>query len=173
MVGKSKVSSVAGELKFSRAAYAPSQIADMMIDTRWADEFEYPQLELLAKHGTTYQVPKEMVIFREGTPGPYMGMILKGGARIVKEDSNQKKKEINVIKSGESFGEMSMIDHEPRSATVVATKDTILILFTEKSLYSLAEENAPLSLQFVLSVARMISKRLRSTSGRLIDHLEA
>lgn len=153
-------------------SYTTEQVADMIDECGWADGFNYSQIKILARHTSAFTAEEDVSIVREGLRESFMGLILKGQVRIVKHD--MKKNEIPVAKlgPGKTFGEMAMIDSEVRSASVVADKPTTVLIVTQDSFFTLADENPKFGMQLILRIAKVISQRLRQTSGRLIDHLE-
>ncbi len=172
MTGQKKQSVAQEPAGLERSVLTTKQLSDLLFNTRWADEFEYKQLELLARHGTAYEAPAKTLILREGARESYMGILLKGKVQIIKSDSHMKGRVIGVLGAGSSFGEMSMIDSEPRSASVIAAQDTVLLVLSEDAVYNIASDNPKFGLKMMFRISKMISQRLRQTSGRLIDHLE-
>jgi small-conductance mechanosensitive channel len=66
-------------------------------------------------------------IVQQGQPGTSMFVVCSGGARVIVQPSGQ---EVAVIQPGGYFGEMSLLTGEPRSATVVAIEDSVLVEIT-------------------------------------------
>jgi CRP-like cAMP-binding protein len=73
---------------------------------------------------------------------------------------------------GRAFGEMSVIDAEPRSATLVAREPGLLMVLTGESFASLSDEHPRVALNLLQRMARSLSQRLRQTSGQLADYLQ-
>ena len=91
-------------------------------------------------------------IVRQGVAGASMFVVLDGGARVSLEPSGQ---EVAVIAKGGFFGEMSMLTGEPRSATVTATGDAVLLEITAERFRELALRRAGL----VEHVSELVSAR--------------
>ncbi|MGB7444278.1 MAG: cyclic nucleotide-binding domain-containing protein [Coleofasciculaceae cyanobacterium] len=105
-----------------------------------------------------YAQPGE-VLCREGTPGEYFYMIVAGEAEVVKDE-----KVLGSMKSGEVFGEMSLLTGEPRSATVIA--------HTPMELYQLHQEHFDKVLTYsphmAWALSRALARRLRlATDSRV------
>ncbi len=91
-------------------------------------------------------------LFRAGDPGECMYAVLSGEARIA--DGNVVYEELSP---GGIVGEMALIDHAPRSATVTAVTDCTLAEIDEKRFLFLVQQTP----SFALNVMRVLSHRLR------------
>jgi CRP/FNR family cyclic AMP-dependent transcriptional regulator len=148
------------------------QRAELLEQTRWANDFSWPEIEALASYMQINKATKDALICREGSEDDTMFIIAKGMVNILKEDVDKKKKVIASLGTGQTLGEMSLLDGEPRSATVLAAGDLVLLTLSKSSLDMLIREKPGLAVKFVIKIARMMSQRLRRTSGVLADHLE-
>jgi CRP-like cAMP-binding protein len=68
---------------------------------------------------------------------------------------------------GEFFGEMTLIDVQKRSATVVVEKPALLFSLGNRDLYTLYQEDVPGYVMILQNLARELSRRLRVTNQRL------
>jgi CRP/FNR family cyclic AMP-dependent transcriptional regulator len=66
---------------------------------------------------------------------------------------------------------MSLVDGEPRSASVVADEPTTLVVLTAEGFACLSSEVPRLAIKVLLKISKLISQRLRQTSGTLVDYL--
>jgi CRP/FNR family transcriptional regulator, cyclic AMP receptor protein len=129
--------------------------------------------EMLSQHLQAYAADPGCVIFREGEPGRYMCLLVSGRVKTYKESDIEHRAEVANESRGRSIGEMALIDGEPRSATCVATEPSVLLLLSQAGFHQLGEERPALALKLLLRITRLISRRLRVTSGRLVDYLDA
>ncbi len=107
------------------------------------------------------------IILRQGEPGDCMYVVQSGRVGIFQDYGQPQEKKIAELMSGEYFGEMSLLDHEPRSATaVVLDSDTMLTTVTEETFLSFFKENPAK----VLMLAQQMCHRLRRTTE---DYVEA
>jgi CRP/FNR family cyclic AMP-dependent transcriptional regulator len=136
-------------------------------------EFEWPQIQMLASYMGLYRASQGATIFREGDKGEYMCVVIKGELEMYKEDSQGAKKVVAVMNHGKTIGEMAMVDGEPRSATAVVRQEVLLVALTRDKFLQISLEKPGLATKILLVVARMLSQRLRFTSGELVDYLEA
>jgi CRP-like cAMP-binding protein len=101
--------------------------------------------------------PGGAVLVRQGDPGDSLCIVLSGRAEVQLEGTV-----IDAIGPGEYFGEMSLIDGEPRSATIVATEDVELLVIKD------ADFDALLNLPYVArEIVRSLSARVRELHGKL------
>jgi CRP-like cAMP-binding protein len=109
------------------------QISELIERTRWADGFSPRELESLAKYFRAYGAAKGTVIVEEGAREAHLCLIARGQVTILKASSDGEAKRIGTSGAGRTFGEMSLIDGEPRSASVVAEESALLLLLTRES----------------------------------------
>jgi CRP-like cAMP-binding protein len=95
------------------------------------------------------------VIFREGDEAKELFVIKSGQVRV--QISNRT---VTELGQDHIFGEMALIDSEPRSATVTAIADTELVPVTEKQFLFLVGQTP----FFALKVMRVLAQRLRATN---------
>jgi hypothetical protein len=114
--------------------------------------------------------PGEAII-RENEPGECAYIIEKGRAEITKE-RHGKPSHIAFLETGMTFGEMSMVDDLPRSATVTAAEETVVREVHRDHLYEILKSNPETSLKLL----KGIFERLRianTTIARLKEELKA
>lgn len=145
--------------------------AGFLDQTRWANDFSWKEIESLASYMVLCRVAKGETLFQEGAEGDSLIIIVKGSVHIEKENMGRKKKGIATLGSGQTLGEMSLIDGERRSATAVAATDLLLLVLSKPGLDQLIEEKPGLAVKFIMKTARFLSQRLRKTSGDLADFL--
>lgn len=115
----------------------------------------------------TERFPKGTLIFKEGdTPEvPCMYDILTGRVGIYLNYGTPEQKLLTILELDSYFGEMSLLDHAPRSATAVALDDCILHIITEENLQQYFHERPSVVRQMV----RHISSRLRKLTEQYMD----
>jgi CRP-like cAMP-binding protein len=110
------------------------------------------ELSRIASLADEIEVPSGRLLTREGDPGREFFVVVDGQARVTVGDRGR----LAPLGPGGCFGEMSLIDQGPRSATVEAETDMHLLVLDSRNFSSLLEE--------VPSVARKV---LVAMSGRL------
>ena len=91
-------------------------------------------------------------LFKKGDSAQCMYVVLSGGVRV--GDGNVTFEE---VPAGGIVGEMALIDHAPRSATITATRDSTLAEIDEKRFLFLVQQTPT----FALNIMRLLSHRLR------------
>lgn len=147
------------------------ELCSMIATTQMFRDFEWHDIEALSGYMQAYEASSGSTLFREGEKGTYLCLIIKGKVDIYKADHNDRKKIVATIGSGKTLGEMAIIDGEPRSATAIVAEPTTLTILTEASFLRIVSEKPTLATKILLKMARLLSQRLRQTSGRLVDYL--
>ncbi len=129
-------------------------------------------LRALATHLILRDYAEGDVIFREGERGDWMGFLVSGEIRIQKEAGGRDSRVVSIESRARSIGEMALIDNEPRSATCIALRPSRLLILSKTHFERMATERPAVALSVILPVARLLSRRLRMTSGRLVEFLE-
>ena len=106
-------------------------------------------------------------IFAQGDAGDEMFLIRRGAVRIVLSLSEKQGHHLATFGRGDFFGEMAFLDPAPRSADALAFTDTDLFVLSRTRFDTLAEEHKKLAMGLVLSVARVLSIRLRYANAEL------
>ena len=129
--------------------------------------------EMLSQYLRAFAADTGCVIFAEGDPGHYMCLLVSGRVRTYKESDIEHKAEVANESRGRSIGEMALIDGEPRSATCIASEPSVLLVLSQTDFQRLGADRPALALKLVLRITKLMSRRLRLTSGRLVDYLDA
>ena len=103
-------------------------------------------------------------VFKKLAPGEGMYVILKGTVEIKDPDSNTT---FATLGSGDFFGELALLDQEPRSAMAVATEASELIGFFRTDLLTLMKRGPELGNKILLNLSRVLGERLRRTNLEL------
>jgi CRP-like cAMP-binding protein len=142
--------------------------AQILDASHWGDDFSWEQLQTISNYFKPYAASKDTVIYKEGEMGSSMGIIVKGAIGIYKNN-----KLISTLRVGRTFGEMSVIDAQPRSATARAESDTVFLSLDKSSMLILADKHPSLAFKIIWNISRALSQRLRLTSGQLAEFLES
>jgi CRP-like cAMP-binding protein len=162
------------ELRLIGAGAAFRQkLLEMMAGVDMLADLDRRELELLAQHLEAFEADPGCVIFNEGEAGNFMCLLVSGKVKTYKESDQEHSAEVASESHGRSIGEMALIDGEPRSATCIAVEPSVLLLLTKPGFKQLADQHAALALKLLMRITRLMSRRLRLTSGRLVDYLDS
>jgi len=123
--------------------------------------------------------PKDGIIFCEGEPGDELFIIQKGSVKIVKiTDDNEIL--LAVLKSGDIFGEMALLESKPRAATIIAYEDSQLMAVNRENFQQMISSQPQLIARLTTLLAEriwLIYKQLANTQiddplGRMYDMLQ-
>jgi CRP-like cAMP-binding protein len=122
------------------------------------------QLKSLAKwtHTRTYQPGQ--VIVRQGDLGLGLYIIQSGRVRVTL-DTPSGPRELRIMGSGESFGELSLLDNNPRSATVTAIEPTTAVLL-DKGQFLAELRTYP---EIALAILPVVVEWLRDADRKIVE----
>lgn len=114
---------------------------------------------------STRRVTRGHIVFREGEPGDRLFIVMDGKVKIARTAPDGRENLLAVLGATEMFGELSLFDPGPRTATVVAVTDTTLAALDHDDLRPLLEERPGLGVALLQALAR----RLRRTNEAMAD----
>jgi CRP/FNR family transcriptional regulator, cyclic AMP receptor protein len=114
---------------------------------------------------------KDTIIFFEGDPGNRCYVIIKGEVRISKFIPNIGEEALAVLKPGEYFGEMALIDNFPRSAHAIANSNVELLAITKADMDKVLIADREMGYKLLWTFTRTLSKRLRETNEKIATFL--
>lgn len=115
------------------------------------------------------EVPAHTTLLKQGEPNNSVHFIVEGEVAIVRQSETNKKQSriITTLHSGDSFGEMELIDIQCCAASVITTSPTKIITLSNSDLYKISLQNLKTYTMLILNLARDISRRLRSADEML------
>ncbi|AKT36452.1 cyclic nucleotide-binding domain-containing protein [Chondromyces crocatus] len=126
-------------------------------------------LRLLASSLEVQDLEPGHVIFREGESGRDMFVLLDGEIEVLKRSKRNLEARMAVLGPNDWFGEMSILDVMPRSATVQAIAPSRVLRLSAQDLDALYRRDLKAYALLVLNIAREMSRRLRVADGLLAD----
>lgn len=122
------------------------------------------QLEMLAKVCEQKKYTKDARIFKKGDPGGVLYILVDGEVGI-EQEKRVGSALLATIEKGSYFGEMSLFDNSPRSASATAMKDCFVLELNRAPIITLTMQNPDLALELI----NMLSQRIRETSDKIAD----
>ena len=92
------------------------------------------ELERVAEITRERSYPRNSVILFEDDPGDALYVVAKGQVKVVLIGEDGREVILSVLGEGDFFGEMSLIDEEPRSAHVIAMEDSNLLVIRREEI---------------------------------------
>jgi CRP-like cAMP-binding protein len=142
-----------------------AQLREVGLFGALSDEF----LEHLATTLGDLRVMPGDTVFREGDPAREFYIVLDGEIEVLKKSRRGRETRVAILGPNDCFGEMSIIDMQPRSATVRALGATRLLRISTEEMDALYRHDLKSYTLIVLNIARDLSRRLRVTDGLLAD----
>src|SRR5882724_8647826 len=109
------------------------------------------------------------VVFREGDDANAMFVVMSGEMEVLKKSKRSTESRVALLGPGDWFGEMSIVDIQPRSATVRALAPSRLLRVSSADLDALYRHDLRSYAIIILNLARELSRRLRVADGILAD----
>jgi CRP-like cAMP-binding protein len=127
------------------------------------------ELLTLATFSREIRFESGSALFEEGDEGQEMYVILEGKVLISKFISGAGEEALAILERGDFFGEMSLIDGEPRSADARAHEAPVTVLaIDQKTTQEMLALDPAASLEFVKLLCRLVSKRLREIDEKVV-----
>lgn len=123
------------------------------------------KLATLKDSGRLLKAPKDKVLFKKGDSGFEMYIILSGAVNIYANEYSKDTPPLVILKNGDFFGEMALLEDFPRSTTAVA-KEECLFLVINKVNFEKAIKDDP---GFAIKIMQSLSNRLRLQTKRYAE----
>lgn len=107
--------------------------------------------------------PKNSVILFEDDPGDALYVVAEGQVKVVLIGEDGREVILSVLGTGEFFGEMALIDDEPRSAHVIAMEDSSLLVLRREEFQGILRQSPGIA----VALLRELSRRLRRVDEKV------
>jgi len=151
--------------EYSQKAQPVSQMLTRLKKSVWlfnglrTDEI----VEFLQQADKTIAFPGQQII-REGRPGEFVYILLSGHVKVTKHASDRRNEHIlATLEPGQTFGEMSLVEQSPCSATVSAVEECTLLRVSQADFWKMPAVSAKL----YKNIAALLSSRLRHSNELL------
>ncbi|WP_339030203.1 cyclic nucleotide-binding domain-containing protein [Bradyrhizobium symbiodeficiens] len=125
-----------------------------------------PSLDLLMSMLVERSFEAGSTVVSEGEPGRSMFIVKSGRLAVSKRTKAGRVIPISVLQPGDFFGEMTLIEMQNRSATVVAEAPTVLYELTAQNLYACYKADIHAYVIVLQNINRELSRRLRRSDDR-------
>jgi len=154
------------------AAQFASRIHGLIAFSPLFENFSLAEMRLLSHFMQVYRSGPGVEIIREGDAGDFMVLLIEGRIEVFKQDRRNAPRLIALINPGQTLGEMSMIDGEPRFASCVSSENCLLAVLSREELARIILEQPVLGAKILMELVLMLSQRLRQTSTKLVAYMD-
>ena len=148
-----------------RSAMADVQLVQYLRRVPLFSKLSEAELASLAEHARTKTFKRGDTIFRKDDPGQHLYVVLEGAVKIALPGEFGQEALVALLRGGEFFGELALLDRSPRSATATALEDTRCALLAGDDFLAFVEAN-PAATKVVLEA---LAKTIRRLSDRVED----
>ncbi len=147
------------------------QIITFLLEAPMFGDLDPTELSEIVHIMQVRRVRDGQAIFAEGDPGDAWYVIYDGAADVSKADDSGPPKVIAALGPRACFGEMAILDHSPRSASVIARGDSTVFRFPRNDFEELLAGDNLAAYKLVYEMAKVLATRARNTTQRLSEAL--
>ena len=126
-------------------------------------ELGEPDIGSLARLATRRRFPRDTVVFFENEEGDTFFMIVEGRIKVTILGDDGREIILSVLGPGDFFGEMALLDNEPRSATTIAVEETELLTLQRADFQSVLTDNRSITSALI----KVLTTRLRRANHQI------
>jgi CRP-like cAMP-binding protein len=139
------------------------QIVDFLSTVPLLSRIDRAELQKFAEVTREKQYPKGSVILFEDDPGDSLFLVREGRVKVVLVGEDGREVILGVLGVGDHFGELSLIDDQPRSAHVIAMEDSSLLVLRREDFRRRVEANVSVA----WALLNELSRRLRRADNKI------
>ncbi len=106
-------------------------------------------------------------LFKESEAGEKFYIVVDGAVRISRQLSGMGEEALAVLRAGEYFGEMALVDDSPRSADAIAHEPTRVLVIRKSDFEDLLFVDRALAYDLLWKFVRTLSSRLRASNDKM------
>ena len=138
----------------------PSDKVDLLREVPLFSGLNNKELAEVARHADEVQAEEGETIANQGELGNEMFVIVDGSVTVRRDGTD-----ISTRGPGDFIGEMSLLDGQPRSASVITTKDSVLLVMHRSEFSQLLDDVPGLARKILAG----LSQRIREADAKLVD----
>ena len=146
---------------------APEHVAEMLARSAMFAGLSPLHRARLAAIGSEEAHKVGEVLFSEGDTGDRFFLILEGAVRIGRQIAGMGEEALAILRGGDCFGEMALIDEAPRSADARVHESCRLLVIRKEDIEDLMFVDRSLAYEMLWNMVRIMAKRLRETDDKL------
>lgn len=144
------------------------RLITFLLETPMFEKLEPTEIQQLTHIIEVKEFTTGQTLFREGDPGDAWYALYRGKVDVIK-DVGDGQKEIYPLEKGACFGEIAILDGQPRSATIQAMEDCIVLRISRKDFQDLLDQEHIVAFKLLRNLAITLAQRARSTTERLSE----
>ncbi len=122
-------------------------------------------VDALADEFEIVDAPRGTVLFREGEPGESLFIVLSGKVKLGRRSTDGRENLVAIMGPSDQFGELSLFDPGPRTATATVVTDARVAKLPKAALQKWVQDRPQIGMQLL----RVVARRLRRTNTMLAD----
>jgi CRP/FNR family cyclic AMP-dependent transcriptional regulator len=142
---------------------ATPPVAERLRQVPLFDQLGDAELDGICRAAREKSYPKNSIILFEHDPGDALYVVLGGQVKVVIVGEDGREVILSILGDGDFFGEMALIDDLPRSAHVIATQDSTLLVLRREDFHRCLEGSP----RIALGLLRAMSRRLRQADDKI------
>jgi CRP-like cAMP-binding protein len=154
-------------------AASSSDLKTFLLATPFFGGLSEASLDLLVSMLVERRFDVGATVVTEGEPGRSMFIVHSGELVVSKLGDSGRVIRMAVLRPGDFFGEMTLIEMQNRSATVVAESPTVLYELTAQDLYTYYKADIHAYVMVMQNINRELCRRLRGAHNRIAELTDA
>jgi CRP/FNR family transcriptional regulator, cyclic AMP receptor protein len=122
-------------------------------------------VEALSNEFEIIEAPRGTTLFHEGDPGESLFIVLSGKVKLGRRSSDGRENLVAIMGPADQFGELSLFDPGPRTATATVVTDARVARLPKAALQKWVQDRPQIAMQLL----RVVARRLRRTNTMLAD----
>jgi CRP/FNR family transcriptional regulator, cyclic AMP receptor protein len=150
-------------------AVSTAELKAFLLGTSFFGGLSDASLEILVSMLAERRVEAGVTVVTEGEQGRSMYIVREGSLAVSKRGESGRVIAMSQLTPGDFFGEMTLIEMQNRSATVVAESPTVLYELTAHNLYTYYKTDVHAYVLVLQNINRELSRRLRRADNRIAE----
>ena len=147
------------------------KVIDFIANVPLFDMLEDEELSIVARHMNLLDLSKDEIVWNEWDKGDFICFVMDGKLDVLKRCSADALSTIATLERGKSIGELSIVERFPRSATLKAHTDAVVVTLSQDTFELILKEHTGIGIKILKSLSCLLSHNLRKTSSRLKDYM--
>jgi len=135
----------------------------LMSEVPFFSNLSEENLEIITKHAIRRSFPKNATIINEGDQTDSLYVVEKGKAKAFLTDRSGREIVLGIIPQGSYFGEIALLDREPRSANVMTLEPSTFLIISQNDFQQCLRDN----IEIAMNMLSALTERIRDLTGSI------